>query len=93
MTQYKVVQVSNASIEHDSNPQEAAITQFQNAIDDEASKGWELVCSHTITVVQKPEPVGCLMSLLLGLMVVMKWREAPEPKIYKVEMLIFAKRT
>jgi hypothetical protein len=89
MTQYKVVQVSNTSeVGYDSNPQEA-LKQFQSAIESEAAEGWELVCTHSINVVQYPEPIGCLG----GLLVMMHLKQTPEVKTQRLNMLIFAKKS
>jgi len=63
MAEYKTVQVPRINIGHDGS-QEEALRQFQKAIEREASDGWELVCSHTITVTQDAEPVGCLGVIL-----------------------------
>ncbi|MDR0517955.1 MAG: DUF4177 domain-containing protein [Fibromonadaceae bacterium] len=88
MAQYKTVQVSrNISIGHDGNLQEA-LGQFQNAIEREASDGWELVCSHTITITQDPEPVGCLIGTLLSLF----GKQKSEAKTYHTDVLIFVKK-
>jgi RNA-binding protein YhbY len=86
MAQYKTVQVPNISIGHDGSTQEA-LNQFQNAIEKEASEGWELVCSHAITVTQDSEPIGCLGMLLI----LFKLKERQEAKTYRINMLIFVK--
>jgi len=87
MAQYKTVQVPNISIGHDGSQQEA-LGQFQKTIEREASDGWELVCSHSITVTQEAEPVGCLGVILE--MVGLKKRQGS--RTYSVDMLIFVKR-
>ena len=87
MAQYKTVQVPRISIGHDGSQQEA-LGQFQKTIEREASEGWELVCSHSITVTQEAEPIGCLGMLLVqaGL----KRRRGSET--YSVDLLIFVKK-
>ena len=93
MAQYKTVQVPGINIDHTSNQQDA-VKQFQNVIEKEASGGWELVCSHTITVSQDPEPLpdsGCLGGLLM--LIGLKQRpEPPRVKTYHIDMLIFIKK-
>jgi len=93
MAQYKTVQVPRISIDHTSNQQDA-LKQFQNVIEKETSGGWDLVCSHTITVTQDPEPVpapGCLGNLLI--MIGLKQRpEPPRAMTYHIDMLIFVKK-
>jgi len=87
MAQYKTVQVPSISIGHDGSLEEA-IGQFQNTIEKEASEGWELVCSHTISITQYPEPVGCLGQLLI----LAKLKEREFSKVHSVSMLIFVKK-
>jgi len=87
MAQYKTVEVPRIRIGHDSSQQEA-LGQFQKTIEREASEGWELVCSHSITVTQEAEPVGCLGAILE--LVGLKKRQGSET--YSVDMLIFVKK-
>ena len=92
MAQYKTVQVPRINIGHGNNHADA-IKQFQSVIENEATDGWMLVCSHTISVTQEPkplEPIGCLGQLLI--MFNLKQRqEIPIAKTYHIDMLIFVK--
>ena len=93
MAQYKTMQAPRISLGHDSNHHEA-LNQYQEMIQKEANEGWELVCSHTITVTQDPEPlppVGCLNSILM-LVGIVKRPEIPTAKTYYIDMMIFVKR-
>jgi len=88
MAQYKVVPVSKTiSIGHDGSQQEA-LKQFQNEIEEGASGGWELVCSHKIDVWQDPEPLGCLGGILAAFGAIQK----PEGRLRSIDLLIFVKK-
>lgn len=93
MAQYKTVQAPRITIGHDSNHHEA-LKQYQEMIQKEANEGWELVCSHTVTVTQEPphiDPPGCFGNILM-LIGLMKRPEMPTAKTYHIDMLIFVKK-
>jgi hypothetical protein len=86
MTQYKVVHIPSISGERDIDPQEA-IRPFQNAIEKEASEGWELVCSHTITLTRNLK-LGLFGEFSQALALQRLWEARP----YYIDILIFAKK-
>jgi len=87
MAQYKTVQVPRINIGHDSNEQDA-LKLFQDTIEKEASDGWELVCPHSITITQYPEPIGCFGQLL----VLFRLKEVSRAMVCNIDMLIFVKK-
>ena len=93
MLQYKTVHVPSIKISHDGNSQDA-LKQFQACIEKEATDGWELVTTHTITITQEPEPVpapGCLKGLLI-LVGAAPRPEAPKAKTFYIDMLVLARK-
>jgi hypothetical protein len=93
MARYKTVEVPRFNVGHDSNLRDA-VKQFNDIIDRDTADGWELVCTHTINVVQEPKPlppIGCLTQILT-LINVIKRAEPPDEKHYEITLMIFVKK-